>query len=127
MALSSLKATSALIWGSIIFSFLFSFFFSWLLEHCPGVVVAVSLIGFYIGAGYMGYLSYKNFKSINPDEEDPILKGKRRFFQIAMFTIFSTLAIVSCLICCYWSQLVLATKIIGVSASDFADLILGRC
>jgi len=84
------------------------------LEHCPGVVVGVSLIGFYVGAGYMGYLSFKNFKAISADEEDPILKGKRRFFQIAMFTILSTLAIVSCLICCFWSELVLATKIIGV-------------
>lgn len=114
-SLESVRQTSNLIWGSVIFTFLLAYFFSWLLEHCPGVVVVISLVGFYGGAGYMAYLSYTNYKKISADEEDTILKGKRRFFQIALFTISGTLLITTCVICCFWSQLMLATKIIGVS------------
>lgn len=58
----SLKTTKNLIWASIAFSFIFSYFFSWLLEKCAGVVVTVSIIGFYLGAGYMGYISFTNYK-----------------------------------------------------------------
>jgi hypothetical protein len=120
-AFSSLKTTSNLIWGSVIFSIIFSFFFSWLLEKCAGVVVAVSIIGFYAGAIYTSFVCYTNFKSnqelVNkdPDAVNFMAKNKMRFYQVSLFSISAVLSVVTCMICCLWSKLVLATKVIGVS------------
>lgn len=118
-AYGSIVATQNLIWGSIIFAFIFSFFFSWILEKCAGVVVAVSLIGFYLGAGYMAYVSYTQFKHYQAiwkkdTEPNVMAKGKMKFFQVCLFGILSALSVISCMICCLWSKLVLATRIIGV-------------
>jgi hypothetical protein len=122
VAYSSIETTYPVILGSLGFAFIISFFFSWVLQHCAGVVVAICVIGFYVGAGFLGFISYKNFKAIDINETDPVLKAKRRFFQISMFTIIGVLSIVSCALCCFWSQIKLATQIIGVRFFNFMEI-----
>jgi len=58
----SISTTQKLIWFSIFFSFALAFLFSWLLEKCPGFIVGVSLVGFYLGSGFLAYLTFKKYK-----------------------------------------------------------------
>ena len=67
---------------------------------------------------YFSWTKYKHYKEIyqKDTETNVTAKGKMKFYQVCLFAVVSALSVVSCMICCMWSKLVLATKIIGAAA-----------
>lgn len=111
--LESLRESSNIILSSVLIACVLSFIFSFLLEKCAAVVVMFSLVGFYAATGYLGYFSYKKYKSYEGKDTHADQKNYK-FFKGVFFILCAFAAIISCMVCCLWSRLVLAVKIIGV-------------
>lgn len=116
--LESLTQTKYVVLGSVLMAFILSFIFSYLLEKCAGVVVTISLIGFYVLSGYLGYITFNGYRSYQ-DKTDHIDQKKYKFLKGVFFFICAFVLVITCMICCLWSRLVLAVKIIGVSFPIF--------
>jgi len=118
--IESVTQTKNLIFASIGIAIVISFIFSFFLEKCAGVVVAVSLIGFYAGAGYLSYISWNGMKT-NKAQETEIQKSKYKLFKGLLGFLVTSMALLGCMICCYWSRLVLATKVISAAAEFVSE------
>lgn len=112
--LESLSETKNIILASVLIAFVLSFIFSYLLEKCAAVVVTISLVGFYIASGYLGFICFKSYKDLEGKEDHSDVK-KYKFYKAVFFILCAFALVVTCMICCLWSRLVLAVKIIGVN------------
>lgn len=113
--IESLTETKNYIFASIGIALVISFLFSWFLEKCAGVVVTISIVGFYAGAGYLAFIAWKGMGD-NKDSKDEFQKSKFKLYKGLFGTMIIIMSILSCMICCFWSRLVLATKIISAAA-----------
>jgi len=120
--IESISASKYLILISVGIALLISFVFSYLLEKCAGVVVTLALVGFYAAAGYLSYISWKGMNE-NKDfgENDALKRSKYKLYRGLLGFLAISIAILSCMICCFWSRLILAVKVISAAAEFVSE------
>lgn len=113
--LESFVATKNVIGMSILIAFIIAFLFSFLLEKCTSVIVTISILGFYGATAYLAFLTHKGYMQFEGSDSHEDQK-KYKLLKAVFFFILVFLAISVCAICCLWSKIFLAVKIIAVSA-----------
>lgn len=119
--LESLIATKDVIGISILIAFIISFIFSFLLEKCTSVIVTISIAGFYVASGYLAFLTHKGYKGFEGSDSHEDQK-KYKLLKAVFFFICVLMAISVCAMCCLWSKILLAVKIIAVILSSITHL-----
>ena len=117
--LESVSKAKYVILGSVLLAFLSAFIFSFFLENCAGIVITITMIGFYCGLVYLIYITYtkeKEYKAkFEADGSDSMSGRLAKFFKISFWICVSVFAITSCFLLCLFSRILLAIKIIKVS------------
>ena len=106
--------------ASIAIAVIISFLFSWFLEKCASVIVTLALISFYAGAGYLSFVSWKGMQA-NKNSDDKIKQSKFKLYKSLLTFLVAAMSVMACMICCFWSRLVLAVKIISAAAEFVAE------
>ena len=108
-----------LILASVLMAFIASYLFSFFLETCAGIVIAITMIGFYAGLAFLCFISYKKkaeHKAIyDKDNSESIALKLSKFFNLVFWITLSILILSTCLLLCFFSRIVLAVKVIKVS------------
>lgn len=113
------------IMGSILLAFLSAFLFSFFLENCAGIVITITMIGFYAGLIYLVYITnikHKEYKTKSEaDSSDTMSERLAKFFKACFWMCVGVLAITSCFLLCLFSRILLAIKVIKVSLRSKSD------
>lgn len=117
---------------SIGISFGLCFLYSFLLEYCTYIVVFTSVVAFYAGSLYLSYLTFRKNLQLKKearedDDENTKEESAGNFYKWMSFLIWIILIIMSLIICCFFTRINLAIKIIMAAAdfvTDFKSIIL---
>jgi hypothetical protein len=117
--LEGIGNAKAMIFSSILLAFVSSFLFSFFLETCAGVVVTITMAGFYAGLGFLTYICWSkethHMSIYNKDNTETVALKLAKFFKLSFWICVTILAISLCLLMCFFSRIVLAVKVIKVS------------
>lgn len=104
--------------GSVLLAFLSAFLFSFFLENCAGIVITITMIGFYAGLIYLILTTnskHKEYKAkFEADNSDTMSERLAKFFKICYWICVVVISITSCFLLCLFSRILLAIKIIKV-------------
>lgn len=104
---------------SILLAFLSSFIFSFLLETCAGIIITITMIAFYLGLGFLTYVTYTKKKYhqdiFDKNNTETVSEKLAKFFKICFYICVTTLSITLCFLLCFFTRIVLAVKIIKVN------------
>lgn len=107
-----------MIFSSILLAFISSFLFSFFLETCAGVVITITIIGFYAGLGFLTFVCWtkKGYHQAiyDKDNTESVALKLAKFFKISFYICASLLTVSLCLLVCFLSRIVIAIKVIKV-------------
>lgn len=111
-----------MIFASIILAFISSFLFSFFLETCAGIVVTITIIGYFAGMGFATYFTFKKknyHKDIyDKDNTEKVAHKLYKFFNLIFWICVTLLSISVCMLLCFFSRIVLAVKVIKVNSKN---------
>ena len=103
-------------------AFLSAFLFSFFLENCAGIVITITMVGFYASLIYLIYitnLKHKDYKAkFEADNTDSMSERLAKFFKASFWICVGVFAITTCFLLCLFSRILLAIKIIKVSCGS---------
>ena len=123
--IDGIQKAKYVIMGSVLLAFLSAFLFSFFLENCAGIVITITMIGFYAGLIYLVYITntkQKEYKTkFETDSADKTSERLARFFKVCFWMCVGVLAITTCFLLCLFSRILLAIKVIKVSLKRQSD------
>lgn len=109
-----------MIFGSILLAFISSYLFSFFLETCAGIVITITIAGFYAGLAFLTYICWNkesHYRSIyDKDNTESVALKLAKFFKATFWICLTILCLSLCLLLCFFSRIVLAVKVIKVSS-----------
>lgn len=99
-------------------AFIVSAVYCYLLEYCAGVVVTVLILGLLGALTFLGFLFNSKYKDIINDD-DPA--NDSDFYYWCSIACWVLAGVLSLLVCCMWSRIMLAIKIIQAAADFITD------
>lgn len=114
----NIGTTKNLILISILISFIAAYVFSFFLEHCAGVIVFATLIGFYVGVIFLNYILYQRWMThkaaSEKDPKDEIAKKNMKLFKFFFWALVCFICLTLCFLLCFFNRLLLSIMIIQV-------------
>ena len=99
-------------------AFLISAAYCYLLEYCAGFVVTVLIIALLCGLTALGFLFNTKYNGIMNDN-DP--ENDSEFYNYCAIDFWSMAGILTLMVCCRWSRIMLAITIIQAAADFVTD------
>lgn len=125
--LENIGTTKKLILASILFSFISAYLFSFFLEYCASVIVFLTLIGFYIGMGFLVYISWTRWRihkeMFEKNSKDATAEKNMKLYKLIFYCTVGFTSLTLCILLCFFNRLVLAIMVIKV---NYQFLILQR-
>lgn len=99
-------------------AFLISAAYCYLLEYCAGFVVTVLILALFCGLTTLGFLFHIKYTGIMNDS-DP--SNDSDFYKYLAIASWSSAGILALMVCCMWSRIMLAIRIIQAAADFVTD------
>ena len=99
-------------------AFLISAAYCYLLEYCAGFVVTVLIIALLCGLTALGFLFNTKYNGIMNDND---AENDSEFYNYCAIACWSMAGILTLMVCCMWSRIMLAITIIQAAADFVTD------
>lgn len=103
----------------LIVAIILSLLYLYLLQECATLIIMVMMVAMIVALGLLGWMFYKNYRTLQTDN-DPSNDNDKLYLYLSYGT-WGVAAVLLCCFCCFYSQIHLASKIIGATADYITD------
>jgi hypothetical protein len=100
-------------------AFLISALYCLLLEYCAGLIITLLILALFGGLITLGFLLKGEYDGIQSGERPG--SDNKDFYKWGYITSWGLAGLLGCLVCCMWSRIALAIKIIQATADFITD------